>query len=217
MRDRQSKREAVQVRDQWIENHSLHLSHLSADQIREMTPDLVELLHTSVATHGEAISELAQRLAKSGESLADVVHAVHQRRATDQVSIANVVTSMRLLSALDWVVFFERHSLAEHRLRKDPSGVYPRLDFQSRDRYRHVVERLAKGSRKSDVEVAVTALKLAQDAHSRPDADPRQTQVGYWLQDQGEWQLADCLGYRARWNERVRRKALRRPSLVYSD
>ena len=67
-----------------------------------------------------------------------------QRLAANQVSIGNSITSMRLISALDWALFFERVSLVEQILRQDPAGVYPQMDFATRDRYRHKIERMAK-------------------------------------------------------------------------
>jgi len=32
----------------------------------------------------------------------------HRRQAVNQVSVGNAITSMRLLSMIDWNVFFER-------------------------------------------------------------------------------------------------------------
>ena len=42
-------------------------------------------------------------------------------------------------------------SLVEQVLQRDPAGVYARMDFRSRDRYRHAIEELADptGSRSS--------------------------------------------------------------------
>ena len=50
----------------------------------------------------------------------------HQREATDQLAIGNIITSMRLLSSIDWPLFFERVSLVEQILRDDPAGAYAR-------------------------------------------------------------------------------------------
>ena len=71
----------------------------------------------------------------------------HQREAADQLAIGNVITSMRLLSSIDWPLFFERVSLVEQMLREDPAGAYARMDFPTRDRYRHSVEELARAAR----------------------------------------------------------------------
>ena len=57
--------------------------------------------------------------------------------------MANLIGSLRLISTFDWSEFFESVSLVEQVLQRDPAGVYGRMDFRSRDRYRHAVEELA--------------------------------------------------------------------------
>src|SRR5262249_32715662 len=49
----------------------------------------------------------------------EIFRREHRRQASNQVSVGNCVTSLRLLSALDWTVFFERTSLVEAVLRDD--------------------------------------------------------------------------------------------------
>ena len=75
----------------------------------------------------------------------------HQRQAAAQVTVGNIITSMRLLSTLDWNDFFEKVSLIEPLLGKDPAGVYAQMEFASRDRYRHVIERISKRTRASEL------------------------------------------------------------------
>ena len=58
--------------------------------------------------------------------------------------MANLIGSLRLISTFDWSEFFESVSLVEQVLQRDPAGVYGRMDFRSRDRYRHAVEELAE-------------------------------------------------------------------------
>jgi cyclic beta-1,2-glucan synthetase len=94
----------------------------------------------------------------------------HRRQASNQVSIGNCVTSLRLLSALDWTVFFERTSLVEAVLRDDPAGIYARQEFVTKDRYRRIVEHLARGSRTGELDVARKTLMLA-NRHRTPTAE----------------------------------------------
>ena len=79
----------------------------------------------------------------------EMLRIEHQREAADQLAIGNIITSMRLLSSIDWPLFFERVSLVEQILREDPAGAYARMDFPTRDRYRHSVEQLARGAKTS--------------------------------------------------------------------
>ena len=93
--------------------------------------------------------------------------------------------SLRLLSAVDWNAFFEQTSHVEAILRDDPSGVYPRQDFATSDRYRRVVEKIARGSDADEIEVARRAVELARPAIDRGSSEPRD-HVGYYLIDRGQ-------------------------------
>ena len=93
-----------------------------------------------------------------------MVQLGNQQQAADQVSISNSINTLRTLGAIDWREFVEATSVVEQTLREDPEGVYSRMDFASRDQYRHVVERVAKASPVSEVEVARRALRLAREA-----------------------------------------------------
>ena len=77
---------------------------------------------------------------------------------------ANVITSLRLCSTLDWSQYFESVSLVEGVLQRDPAGVYGRMDFLSRDRYRQAVEDLADGTGEAQLRVALRAVESARQA-----------------------------------------------------
>ena len=105
---------------------------------------------------------IEQRLSESGLTIEQSVHSENQKQAADQVSISNSIGSLRFLGAMDWREFVERMSAVEQVLREDPAGVYDKMDFATRDRYRHVVEKIAKGSLLSEGEVALEAIGLAR-------------------------------------------------------
>ena len=78
----------------------------------------------------------------------------NQQQAADQVSISNSIGSLRLLAATDWRDFVETMSVVERTLREDPGGVYGRMDFATRDHYRHVLEKIARRSGLAEEQVA---------------------------------------------------------------
>ena len=94
--------------------------------------------------------------------------------------MANLIGSLRLISTFDWSEFFESVSLVEQVLQRDPAGVYGRMDFRSRDRYRHAVEELAEPTGEGQLRVALKSVERArQVAEQTPDA--RGAHVGYHL------------------------------------
>ncbi|MBI1818354.1 MAG: phosphorylase [Deltaproteobacteria bacterium] len=86
------------------------------------------------------------------------------------ITVRNVITSMRLMSAVDWAEFFENVSLVDAELRAGSD--FAAMDFPTRDRYRHAIEVLARGSGHSELEVAGRALRAAQCADGAPFETP---------------------------------------------
>ncbi len=128
---------------------------------------------------------IEQRLSESGLTIEQLVQSENQHQAADQVSISNSIGSLRFLGTTDWREFVETMSIVEKTLREDPGDVYGRMDFATRDRYRHVVERIAKTSRFSEEEVARAAIQLTEESAARDGSDNRTAHVGYYLIDQG--------------------------------
>src|SRR4029079_16821868 len=86
-----------------------------------------------------ANSWLEHRLADQGLTTEQLVRAEGQSQAADQGSIGNSINSLQFLNSTNWREFVSEHSLVEQTLAGDPAGVYARMDFQTRDRYRHAV------------------------------------------------------------------------------
>src|SRR5947209_3775417 len=128
---------------------------------------------------------MEQLLSESGLTSSDLVNLENQKQAADQVSISNSIGSLRFLGAMDWRKFVETMSVVEQTLCEDPCEVYGKMDFATRDHYRHVVERVARSSRLSECEVARTAIQLAHEGTGRKGGDDRAAHVGFYLIDKG--------------------------------
>ncbi len=179
---------------------------------------VVQLLHR-VREYGLRLSSIysavERHFADDKTSVEDAIRHEHQRQAMTQVSIANAITSLRLCSALDWRTFFESVSLVEQVLQRDPSGVYRRMDFLSRDRQRQAVEEVADPSGDAQVRVALKAVELARQASASVPLSDRATHVGYHLVGRGRPYLERELAYRPRFLKRVRRLVFRRATAFY--
>jgi cyclic beta-1,2-glucan synthetase len=130
--------------------------------------------------------------------------------------VANCVMSLRFLENCDWKDFFEQVNPTEHILRSDPLNAYASMDFDTRDRYRKVVEALAVSSQRSETEVAGAAIRLARSKDAQKDQEPqRESHVGYYLMDAGRKLLENSLSYRSPWSIRLRRRLTNHPVLIY--
>lgn len=123
---------------------------------------------------------LEQQLGDNGYTIAEMVHIENQKQAADQLSISNSINSLRFLNTNDWREFVEATSLVESILRKDP--VYPFMDFNTRDQYRHAVERIAKKSTLSELQVAEEVIEIAAKNNT---ADIKKNHIGYYLVGKG--------------------------------
>ncbi len=127
-------------------------------------------------------------------SLSDLTEREQNRQTRDQISIGNAFTSLRQLSLLDWREIFEELSRVEQRLRLDPAGIYPLMDFDTRNRYRGVIEELSRGSGKTEEEVAEGAVEMAKRARRESASDVRLSHVGTYLVTKSRGQLARFVG-----------------------
>src|SRR5207244_10328312 len=139
----------------------------------------------------------------------------HKRQAATQVTVGNIITSMRLLSTLDWREFFESVSHVDPILAGDPVGIYSLMDFATRDRYRHVIEKIAKRTKTSELDIARHAVALAGQSVNPASDDHRNEHVGYYLIDRGRAQLEERAHYRMRLRERILRGVLKHPTASY--
>ena len=158
---------------------------------------------------------IEQRLAECGWTSQQLVQSENQQQAADQVSMSNSIGSLRFLGAMDWRVFVETQSVVEQTLRQDPGGVYSKMDFPTRDRYRHVVEEIAKHSRHSESQVAQQAIQLAREGAASKGADDRTAHVGFYLIDKGLAQLERTVKLRRSPFEALCRVSRRFPLLLY--
>lgn len=78
----------------------------------------------------------------------------------DNDIVANCILSLRRLNGQDWNRFFEGVSLVQQILSQDPARIYDQMDFASRDRYRSVVEMLARATGLDETVVAQKAIDL---------------------------------------------------------
>ncbi len=162
-----------------------------------------------------ARSWLEQRLGEQGLSIEQLVHQESQTQAADQVSVSHSIASLRFLSAMDWKEFVETLSLVEGVLRSDPANVYCKMDFSTRDRYRHSVESLARHSNLSEAEVAQQTVRLAADSARQKGREDRSAHVGFYLIYRGQSILWRMTGVRWPWRTVIERGIHRFPLLFY--
>ncbi|MDO8350888.1 MAG: glucoamylase family protein [Gallionella sp.] len=174
-----------------------------------LTAPFVEEFYARLQAHGSVMAFVQtwveQRLSEQGMTATQLSEAAGRTAAANQISIANSIGSLRFIGAMDWREYVESLSVVEHTLREDTLAMYAHQDFPSRDRYRHVIEDVARKSPQNELFVARAAIALAQEAVERLGQNDRRAHVGYYLIDHGRLLLESTVGYRASALEKLRR------------
>lgn len=184
---------------------------LSSSFVAEFSKRLASR-HTSLKIVKNWIEE---RLAEEGLSSEELIHADSQQQAADQLSVSHSIKSLRFLNSTDWRDFVEDLSIVEQTLRQDPAGIYPEMDFATRDHYRHVVESLAPWSSYSEAEIAREAIELTKQSQQQKKTD-RECHVGYYLIDSGISKLKDSIQVRKKLSSFPKKIVKKYPFAFYS-
>src|SRR5947207_887611 len=155
--------------DALVRSHARHAALAPAFVVQ-----LIHRLRDQDPRATPALRWLQERLAAQGTTSEAIVHDEHQRQGASNVTVRNIITSMRLLSDVDWREFFESVSLVDEALRAGSD--FGAMDFPSRDLYRRAIEQLARGSNRTELEIAQAALSAAGKAVAGRELDP-----GYYL------------------------------------
>jgi cyclic beta-1,2-glucan synthetase len=215
----------VESADRWVARIVARGARRGAAALNEfllehppLTPVFVSRFLRQIRLADDAITSLTWLepwMAEEGVSAEASSAQANERLALTQVMTANSITSLRVIAHLDWKTFVEGQSVIEALLRAEPAGIYERMTFATRDHYRHVVERVAKRTRRSEQDVASLVVALAADGRREWPDDVARGHVGYYLLDAGLPALEAATGYRPTLAESVHRAILRHPNGVF--
>ena len=203
------------------ENDPKNLVLEIADMARSQPPmvsSFIAELTRRLQEKGSALSLplnwIEQRLSEDSLTSNELIHQENQKQAADQVSISNSITSLRFLSTTDWREFVENTSIVEQVLRQDANGVYAKMDFFTRDSYRHAIEKIAKYSTLTEHEIAMLTLQWSVD-NAASLTDIRKQHVGYYLTGPGLAELQKAAKMKFKTNDYLKRIFNKVPFLFY--
>jgi cyclic beta-1,2-glucan synthetase len=138
---------------------------------------------------------------------------------TQPQRVSDLIGSLRELSEAPWKDLLEPLIVFERVLATDPALAYARMDFQSRELYRHTVAHFAANSDCTELEIAQMAIDLGKRAAKEHEPDPRliwrRSHVGYYLIDEGADELRARAGVRLPIGERFQAFLRRHPDEFY--
>lgn len=157
---------------------------------KTISPSFIECLMRRIRKEGleskDIIVKLNSLLENQNSNIESLIQWEHQIQASRKISMGNSITSLNVINSLDWQMIFEKLSKVEEILKGDPTKTYEKMDYESRNYYRNVVESIAKKCRTSETSVAKKAVELAA---SNNIENGSRGHVGYYLIDKGKEQL----------------------------
>ena len=157
---------------------------------------------------------IEQRLSEMGVTSNELIQLDNRDQAATQVSVSNCINSFRFLSTANWRDFVEDTSIVEATLSHDINGIYGKMDFNTRDSYRHAIEKIAMLSNLSEQAVAEMVIRTAKE-NDAVNNDPRLSHVGYYLRGRGYFATAKAANARTNAFEKFRRITNRHPLRIY--
>ena len=135
----------------------------------------------------------------------------------DTECVARLTRLLRIISEISWSELVSKTSVVERIFAEDPAGIYLRMDAETRNRYRAVVEEFARRTKYRELEIAERAVDHSRRSglHSGDSVDSECTHIGYWLVDSGREEFEESIGFRPRFRDRVYRLIQRHAATGY--
>jgi cyclic beta-1,2-glucan synthetase len=204
-----------------VETDPKNLVLVIADMARSDPPmvstfvaELTRRLQEKGSSLSLPLNWIEQRLSEMGLTSNELIQLENRNLAATQVSISNSINSLRFLSTTNWRDFVEDTSIVEATLRRDINAIYGKMDFQTRDHYRHAIEKISQFSNLSEQAVAEMVIHTAKENYAVYN-DPRLSHVGYYLTGKGYVATIKAANGRTTAFEKCKRITNKHPLLIY--
>ena len=111
----------------------------------------------------------------------------HIKEGGIATSIASNINSLRIMDSINWKKFFNETSKSEELLMKDQTGIYSKMDFETKDYYRHSIEELSRKTKVDEITIVKNALLLS--CINMESKEEYKKHIGYYIVDDGVKEL----------------------------
>ncbi|MBS5822855.1 MAG: cyclic beta 1-2 glucan synthetase [Clostridium argentinense] len=161
---------------------------------------LLKLLRDNGIEDEEVNKVIEDKLDLKEINIDNVIATSHRRENRFEIILGNSITSLRNVESLNYKKLFESISVVEKILKEDKLKVYDSMDFQSKDYYRHVIEKISKENNIPESYIAKKALECSREHKEKP----YENHIGYYLFDDGRRELNRKLNINYRGFERFK-------------
>ena len=137
------------------------------------------------------LNVLEEQVNKLGTTTYEVIQKEHFDIALKKVSIGNCIKSIKEIQRMNVLEIFEKINGVEEILNQDPSGIYSKMDYKTKEYYRETIKEISEKTKISEIYIVQKALKLAKD--NLENINSKKSHIGYYLINDGINDLADRL------------------------
>ena len=169
---------------------------LKNTQFRSMKYPFIEYMSYSLKKYGKKASGylkiLEEEVEKVGITVPEAIQKEHFDIAIRKISMANCITSIKNLQRINFLEIFEKINGVEEILNQNPAGIYPNMEYKTKENYRNSIKELSKKTKMSEIYISKKAIELCNKSMS----DKKHRHIGYYLIDEGRTELYERLEYK---------------------
>lgn len=157
--------------------------------LKDMQYSFIEYMSYILKRYGKKgysyLKVLEETVELTGSNVSEVIKKEHFEIAVCKVSIGNSITSIKKIQRINFLEIFEKVNGVEELLKQDPSGVYEKMDNQTKEYYRNKIKEISKKTKISEIYITKKMLEIA----SKKPLGSKQAHIGYYLIDKGRNEL----------------------------
>ena len=151
------------------------------------------------------LNVLEEVVEKLGTTVSDIIKKEHFEIAIQKVSMGNSITSIKEIQRINFLEIFERINGVEEILKQDPTQVYNKMDYKTKEYYRGKIKEISKKTKISEIYIARKILEISEENFEK-EGKNKKSHIGYYLIDKGINKLYDKLEYNTKRKETEQNK-----------
>ena len=187
----------------------------SNSQITDLNYSFIEYMIYKLRRIGkngnQYIDVIEKQINKLGTTTDDIVQKQHLYVATLKIQLGVNITSIKAINRISFQKIFEKTNKTEELLNNDPSGIFKRQTDDTKAQYRNIIKKISSKTEISEIYITEEILKLASRYKNSKDLqDMKKSHVGYYLIDEGIYELKEKILER-----KVRKHSTKKAALKY--
>ena len=169
---------------------------LKNDVFKSMKYSFIEYMSYSLKKYGKKaygyLNILEEVVEKIGITVPEAIQKEHFDTAIRKISMANCITSIKKIQRINFLEMFEEINGVEGILNKDPSKIYEKMEYKTKEYYRNAIKEIAKKTKISEIYIAKKAIELCE----QNKIETKESHIGYYLIEEGREELFEKLEFK---------------------